>query len=122
MSQWLSWNRPDSPQYSGPELAVRCARPVEPRRRAEASSRGVESGAEDPGSRRGLWIRCRCCSNRSNFGEPLDCVLVVPADGGFPCGPRLRGDVVRLVVETGSVVGHHQVEVGDVDVRLVPVD
>ena len=83
---------------------------------------GVESGAEDPGSRRVLWICSRCCSDRSNFGEPLDCVLVVPADSGFPCGPRLRGDVVRLVVETGSVVGHHQVEVGDVDVRLIPVD
>src|SRR4029453_2920661 len=53
---------------------------------------------EYPGSRCGLWIRCRCCSDRSNFGEPLDCVLVVPADGGFPCGPRLRGDIVRLVV------------------------
>src|SRR6266545_6354787 len=88
----------------------------------DPSSRVVESGAEDPGSRRGLWIRCRCCSDRSNFGEPLDCVLVVPADGGFPCRPRLRGDVVRRVVETGSVVGQHQVEVGDVDVRLVPVD
>ena len=31
-----------------------------------------------------------------------------------------RLDVV--VVETGSVVGQRQVEVGDVDVRLVPVD
>jgi hypothetical protein len=41
---------------------------------------------------------------RSKLGEPLDCVLVVPADGGFPCGRR------------------HQVEVGHVDVRLVPVD
>ena len=58
----------------------------------------------------------------SNFGKPLDCVLVVPADGGFPCGRRLRGDVVRAVVETGGVVGQHQVEVGDVDMRLVPVD
>src|SRR6185436_13743022 len=67
--------------------------------------RVVESGAEDPGSRRGRWIRCRCCSDRSNFGEPLDRVLVVPADGGFPSGRRLRGDVVRAVVETGGVVG-----------------
>jgi transposase IS166 family protein len=25
-------------------------------------------------------------SDRSNFGKPLDCVFVVPADGGFPCG------------------------------------
>jgi hypothetical protein len=51
----------------------------------DPSSRVVESGAEDPGSRRGRWIRC-CCSDRSNFGKPFDCVLVVPADGGFPCG------------------------------------
>jgi len=51
-------------------------------------------------------IRCRC-SDRSNFGEPLDCVLVVPADGGFPCGRRLRGDVARAVVETGGVVRQH---------------
>src|SRR5690349_17048410 len=58
-------------------------------------------------------------SDRSNFGEPLDCVLVVPADGGFPCGRRLRGDVVRAVVEAGGVVGQYEVEVGDVDVRLV---
>lgn len=28
----------------------------------------------------------RNCSDRSNFGKPLDCVLVLPADGGFPCG------------------------------------
>jgi hypothetical protein len=61
-------------------------------------------------------------SDRSNFGKPLDCVLVVPADGGFPRGRRLRGDVMRAVVETGGVVGQHQVEVGDVDVRLVPID
>src|SRR5262249_57163401 len=55
-------------------------------------------------------------------GEALDGVVVAAADGGFPCGRRLRGDVVRAVVETGGVVGQHQVEVGDVDVRLVPVD
>ncbi len=36
--------------------------------------------------------------------EPLDCVLVVPADGGYPCRPRLRRDVMRAVVETGRVV------------------
>src|SRR5262249_15026874 len=56
----------------------------------------------------GLSMRCRC-SDRSHFGEPLDCIRVVPADGGFPCGRRLRGDVVRAVVETGGVVGQHQV-------------
>jgi hypothetical protein len=83
-----------------PELAVRCARPL---------SRVVESGAEDPGIRCGLSIRCRR-SDRPNFGEPPDRVLVVPADGGFPCGRRLRGDVVRAVVEAGGVVRQHQVE------------
>jgi hypothetical protein len=54
-----------------------------------------------------LSIRC-CCSDRANLGEPLNCELVgpagVPADGGFPCGPRLRGDVVRVAAETGGVV------------------
>jgi hypothetical protein len=69
---------------------------------------------------------CRCCSDRSNFGESLDCELVgpagAPADGGFPCGVRLRGNLVRVVVQTGGVVRQHQVEVGDVEVRLVPVD
>jgi hypothetical protein len=54
--------------------------------------------------RRGLSVRCRC-SNRSNFGKPLDCVRVVPADGGFPRGRSLRGDVIRALVETGSVMG-----------------
>src|SRR5437763_6116023 len=63
-----------------------------------------------------VWLKI------TNFGEPIDCVLVVPADGGFPCGRCLRRDVMRDVVETGGVVGQHQVEVGDVDVRLVPVD
>ena len=43
--------------------------------------------------------------DRSDFGEPLDSVLVVPADGGFPRGRRLRGDVVRAVVEAGGVAG-----------------
>jgi hypothetical protein len=73
------------------------------------------------GIRCSLSIRSRC-SDRSNFGKPLDCALVVPADGGFPCGRRLRGDVMRAALETGGVVGQHQVKVGDVDVRLVPVD
>src|SRR4051812_21933974 len=39
----------------------------------------------------------------------------VPADGGGPRRPRLRGDVVSVVVETGGVVGEHQIEVGYVD-------
>ena len=62
------------------------------------------------------------CLGRTNFGEPLDSILVFPADGGCPCGPSLRGDVVRVLVETGGVVGQHQVKVRNVDVRLVPVD
>ena len=53
----------------------------------------------------GAVSRVAACSDRSNLGEPRDCVLVVPADGGLPCGRRLRGDVVRVVVETGGVVG-----------------
>jgi len=67
-----------------------------------------------------LTIRCRC-SDRSNVGEPLDRVVVVPADGGFPCGRRLRSDVMRVVGETGGIVGQRQVEVGDVNEYLVPV-
>ena len=65
----------------------------------------------------GLSIAFRCrCSDHSNFGKPLNCVFVIPADGGFPCGRRLRGDVVRAALETSGVVGQHEVEVGDVDV------
>ena len=54
----------------------------------------------------------------ANWSVPLG----VPADRGPPCGLCLRGDVVRVVVETGGVVRQCQVELGDVDVRLVPVD
>lgn len=37
--------------------------------------------------------------------------------------PCLRGDVECLIVETGSAfVGHHKVKVGDIDMRLVPVN
>src|SRR3954454_8246308 len=64
-------------------------------------------------------------SDRSDFGEPLGCELVIPAgvaEGGVPRGPCLRGNVVGVVVEIGGVVGQHQVEVGDVKARLVPVD
>jgi hypothetical protein len=63
------------------------------------------TGRQDQEHRRSV----RCGSDRSDFGEPLDCEQVgpgrVPADGGFPCGPRLRGDVVSVVVEIGGVVG-----------------
>jgi len=61
---------------------------------------------EPPGRRRSLWMRCRC-SDRAHCGEPLDGVRVIPADGGFPRSPRLRGAVVRLLVEPGRVVGQH---------------
>src|SRR5262249_21751676 len=67
-------------------------------------------------------LRLPIGSDRANFGKPRDGVFVVPADGGFPGGRRLRGDVVCAVGETGGIVGQHQVEVGDVDMRLVPVD
>ena len=43
-------------------------------------------------------------------------MIVVPADGGFPGGKGLRSAVVHLIVETGSVVGQRQVEVGHIDV------
>src|SRR5688500_10091766 len=44
----------------------------------------------------GRWPEMQRKADRSNFGEPLDRVLVVPADSGFPCGRRLPGDVVRV--------------------------
>ncbi len=61
-------------------------------------------------------------SDHSNLGKPLDRERVVPADGGFPCGRCLRGDVMRAAVETVGVVWQHQVEIGDVNMRLVPLD
>jgi hypothetical protein len=75
----------------------------------EAHSPRTVLSVSDGSSRRcgALSIRS-CCSDRSNFGEPLDCELVgpagVPTDRGFPCGPCLRSSVVRVVVETGGVV------------------
>ena len=64
-------------------------------------------------------------SDRSDFSEPLGCELVIPAreaEGGIPGGPCLRGNIVRVVVEIGGVVRQHEVEVGNIDARLVPVD
>jgi hypothetical protein len=61
-------------------------------------------------------------SDRSNFFESLERVLIAPADGGFPGGRRLRGDVVRVRVESGGIVWQHQVQVRRVDVRLIPID
>ncbi|HJS20246.1 MAG TPA: hypothetical protein VJ785_15975 [Anaerolineales bacterium] len=55
-----------------PRALVHTRAPNWPFGAPDPSSRVIESGAEDPGGRRGLWIRCRCCSDRSNFGEPLD--------------------------------------------------
>jgi hypothetical protein len=33
----------------------------------------------------------------------------------------LPGDIERLAVETGGVVGQYQVEIGNVNMRLVPI-
>ena len=63
-----------------------------------------QRGAEDPAFDAVSRFRWRC-SDGSNFGELFHCVLVIPADGGFPCSRRLRGEVVRAVVETGGIVG-----------------
>ena len=68
---------------------------------------------------------CCCCSGSSDFGEPLLRLLAPPAgvhEGGVPRGPRLRGSVVRVVVEPAGVVRQHQVEIRDVDARIVPID
>src|SRR6266704_1283558 len=94
--------------------------PADARAGRESDSRLRERPRMTPERSPPMATRCRCCSDRSNFGEPLDCELVgpagVPAGGGFPCGPCLRGNVVRFVVESAGVVWQHQVEVGDVDV------
>src|SRR6478609_4374908 len=64
-------------------------------------------------------------SDRSDFSEPFGCEVVIPAgvtEGGVPSGPCLRSNVVCVGVEIGGVVGQHQVEVGNIDARLRPVD
>ena len=66
------------------------------------------------GSRRSPSVR-RNCSERANFGKPLDGVFVVPADGGFPCCRCLRGDVIGDAFQTGCIVGQDEVKVGHVD-------
>ena len=63
-----------------------------------------------------------CCSDRPHFGKPLNCVFVTPADGSFPSGRCLHGHVLSALVEARSVMGQRQIEVGHVDVRLVPID
>ena len=50
------------------------------------SSRHRENPRDRPIARSSS--RCRC-SDRSNLGKQPDCVLVVPADGGFPMRPML---------------------------------
>ena len=89
-------------------MRLRGERPARSKRRTSTSRPELSL----PGRRR--------CSDRSDLGEPLDGEVVdpagVPADGSFPCGPCLRGNVMRVVVETGGVVWQRQVEVGDVDV------
>ena len=64
-----------------------------------------------------LSIGCRG-SDRSNLGKPLPCVRVVPTDGGFPGGRRLRGDVVGAVVETGGVVVGDRIDIA-IDIEAV---
>ena len=44
------------------------------------------------------------------------------ASVGVLCGFLIRLPLLRPLEEAGGVVRQHQVEVGDVDVRLVPVD
>src|SRR4051812_43548402 len=64
-------------------------------------------------------------SDRPDFSEPPGCGLVITApeaEGCIPGGPCLRGNIVRVVVEIGGVVRQHEVEVGNIDARLVPVD
>ncbi len=80
----------------------------------------MKPSLSDPGEipvQCGLQVRF-LRSDRSNFGKPLDCVVVVPTDGGFPSGRRLLSDFTGVAVETSGVVGQHQVKIGDVNVRL----
>ncbi len=66
---------------------------------------------------------CRDCrSNSSHFGEPLDCVFVLPADGSFPSGRRLGGYVKCGSFEASRIVREHQVEIRNVDMSFIPVD
>jgi hypothetical protein len=78
--------------------------------KAHSPTYAVAGGFDVDTARRGR-------SHRSNFGKPLDCVFVLPAYSCFPCGRRLRGDVMRTIVEIGSAVflddasefhGHHR--------------
>jgi len=61
-------------------------------------------------------------SGFSNFGKPLDCVVVAPADGGFPGSCCLSGNIIRAVVEGGGVFGQRQIKICGIDMRFIPVD
>ena len=86
-----------------------------------------------PGCKRGEGARveafnyqlcpaAKFCSVPLNLGKPLGCVIVAPADSGFPGGRRLLRNVTGNADEIAGVVRQHQVEIGDVNMRLVPID
>lgn len=70
------------------------------------------AGVATPGSERprlqGVLSIRRRCSDGSNFGEPLDRILVVPADGDFPGRRRLRGDFARVLMSAGEPTQTHE--------------
>jgi hypothetical protein len=53
---------------------------------------------------------------RTSASRLSNCVFVAPADGSFPSGRCLRGNVLSALVEARSVMGQRQIEVGHVDV------
>ena len=59
---------------------------------------------------------------RQRPGIPLDCVVVAPADGGFPGSCCLSGNILRAVVEGGGVFGQRQIKICGIDMRFIPVD
>src|SRR5690349_2829862 len=76
-------------------------------------SRAQRGGAEGPvfvgastriGPSAPLGMTVQIRSDRAHFRKPFDRELVIPADGGFPGGRGLRGDVMRGGVQAGGVV------------------
>ena len=49
-------------------------------------------------------------------------MVVIPTDGSLPSGRCLRRDVVYVALEPRGVAGQDEIELGYVDMRLVPVD